>query len=190
MAYYVLFVLGFTLGIGLSVVIIGLGILLATAIGLRNIAAFERRLANALLGTTISQPDDVERGHGTVETARAYLQASSTWRGLAFVMLKFPLGVLSFVLLVSFLGTGLELLLIPLFPGGVFNVQIAGWEVATSVQTTAQRALAVPAGAVLTVLSLHILNVVARANASIASSLLGAKSDDDPQNRAESNRLG
>jgi len=174
MAYYIILMVGFTVGLGLSVLVVGLGILLATVIGLRYLASFERGLANTLLGTKIHKPDDVEKAsEGIVGTAKAYLQASSTWRGLGFVALKFPIGLLSFVLLVTFLGTGLELLLIPLFPGGVFNVQIAGWVVAESVETTTQQAIAVPVGAVLVLLAVHILNAFARANASIASSLLG-----------------
>jgi len=176
MVYYVVLMAGFALGIGLSVLVVGLGILLGTVIGLRYIASVERRLANALLGTAIATPDDVETaGEGVVETAKAYLRASSTWRGLGFVVLKFWLGILSFVLLVTFLGTAVELLLLPLFPGGALNIQVANWEVAKSVTTTSQRVIAVPGGAVLAVLGLHLLNAFARANASIASSLLGPK---------------
>lgn len=158
---------------------VGLGILLATVIGVRYIASFERRLANALLGTAIATPDDVETaGEGVIGTAKAYLTASSTWRGLGFVVLKFWVGILSFVLLVTFLGTAIELVLVPVFPGGALNVEIASWEVAKSVTTTTQRAVAVPGGAVLALLALHILNAFAHANASIASSLLGPKQSD------------
>ena len=53
MVYYVVLMAGFALGIGLSVLVVGLGILLGTVIGLRYIASVERRLANALLGTAI-----------------------------------------------------------------------------------------------------------------------------------------
>lgn len=178
MVYYVILTVGFALGLGLSVLLVGLGILLATAIGLRLIAAFERRLANALLDVTIPQPNDVRAtDEGTVDTARAYFGASSTWRGLGFVALKFWIGLLSFVLLVTFVGAAVELLLLPLFPEGVFSVTVAGWEVAQSFETTTQRAAAVPAGAVLGLLGLHVLNAFARANASIASSLLGRPGD-------------
>jgi hypothetical protein len=185
MIYYVVLVVGFALGLGLSVLVVGLGILLGTAILLRFIADFERRLANALLGTEIRQPDDVEAtDRGIVGTARAYLQASSTWRGLGFVVLKFLIGILSFVLLLTFVGAAVELLLLPLFPGGVFNVTVAGREVAQSFETTTQRAAAVPVGAVLGLLGLHVLNAFAGANASIAASLLGANGSGDAEQSA------
>lgn len=186
-AYYVILVVGFSLGLALSVLVVGLGILLGTVIGLRFIESFERKLANALLGTDIPAPDDVEKdGEGIIGTAKAYLQAPSTWRGLGFVVLKFWIGVLSFVLLVTFLGTAIELLLLPLFPEGVLNVQVLGWEVAQTFETTIQRVVAVPIGAVLGVVALHILNAFAGANASIASSLLApGNADPDDQTTPE-----
>lgn len=186
-AYFVILVVGFSLGLGLSVLLVGLGILLGSVIGLRFIASFERVLANALLGTDISSPNDVEDGDGLIETATAYIRAPSTWRGLGFVFLKFWLGVLSFVLLVTFLGTALELLVLPVFPGGAFNVQVFGWHVAETFETTTQRAVAVPIGAVLALVALHLLNAFADVNASIASSLLGPSNTDGPE-QAEAER--
>lgn len=172
--YYVVLTVGFALGVGLSVLLVGLGILFVTVVGVRHVASLERALANALLGTDIADPDDVHSdGEGLVATAMAYIRAPSTWRGLGFVFLKFWIGILSFVLLVSVLGTAIELLLLPAVPGGVFNVQVSGWNVAEAFRTTTNRAVGVPAGAVLGLLALHVLNAFARANALIASSLLG-----------------
>ncbi|MFD1588448.1 sensor domain-containing protein [Halorientalis brevis] len=174
LAYFVIVVVGFALGLGLSVLLVGLGILLATGIGLRVIASFERRLANTLLGTEITAPTDVEQTtDGLIETVTAYFEASSTWRGLGFVLLKFWLGILSLILLITFLGTAIELTLLPLFTDGVLNVQVVGWRVAHSFQTPTQRLLAVPGGVVLGIVAVHILNAYARTNASIAVSLLG-----------------
>ncbi|WP_181686980.1 sensor domain-containing protein [Halorhabdus salina] len=173
--YYILVVTGFALGLGLSVFGIGIVILLGTVIGLRYLGTFERRLANALLRTDIPEPDDVERDDGgAVDTVKAYLGAASTWRGLGFVLLKFWLGVLSFVLLVSFLATAIELVVLPVSPAGTLNVEVFGWEVASTFDTTTQRLLAVPIGVCLALVGFPILNAFADVNASIASSLLGA----------------
>lgn len=182
--YYLLLVLGFTLGVALSVLLVGLVILAGTVIGLRFVASFERGLANSLLDADIASPDDVDDADGLVATLRAYLGAASTWRGLGFVVLKFPLGVLSFVLLVSLLGTAIDLVLLPVYPGGAFNVEVAGWKVAESFETTTSRLAAVPAGAVLGVVAVHVLNAFARANASIATSLLGSKDDSSEETAA------
>jgi len=63
--------------------------------------------------------------------------------------------------------------LVPVFPGGAFEVTVADREVAESFETATQRALAVPAGAIPAVVAVHIPNAFAGADASIASSLLG-----------------
>lgn len=176
MIYFVVLTVGFSLGVALSVVLVGVGILVATVIGLRHVADFERRLSNRLLGTTIAAPDDVDDHDDVPSAVRAYLGAASTWRGLGYVMGKFWIGVLSFVLLLSTLGVAVELLFLPVFPGGVLNVEINSVEIAETVTTTTERALAVPAGAVLGVVALHLVNVFAGVNAWIAEALLGQSS--------------
>ncbi len=60
-----------------------------------------------------------------------------------------------------------------MFPGGAFDIQVAGLEIAESAETAAQRALAVPVSAVLALVAVHVLNAFAQANAVIAPSLLG-----------------
>lgn len=174
MAYFVVLTVGFSLGVGLAVFLVGIGILLATVIGLRWVADIERRLSNALLETSIAAPDDVaDHDGGIAAVARAYLSAPSTWRGFGFVMLKFWAGTLSFVLLVTTLGVAIELLLLPVIPGGALNVQINDVVIAETLTTSAERALAVPAGAALYVIALHLVNAVAGVNARVAEALLG-----------------
>jgi hypothetical protein len=178
--YYFLLVFGFVLGVGLAVFLVGLLVLLGVVFGTRFVAGFERRLANALLGTDIGEPDDVERSaEGAVARVGAYLRAESTWKGLGFVVLKFPVGLVSFVLLVSLLGTAVEFLLLPLYPGGVFNIRVGGWRVARTFGTETGRLLAVPVGAVLAVVAVTVLNAFAAAIASVASSLLGPSAGAD-----------
>jgi len=184
MAYYVLLIVGFSVGLALSVIVVGLGILLGTVISIRFVASFERWLANTLLGTDIAVPNDVERSEGLVDTVKSYLRASSTWKGLGFAFLKFWVGTASFVLLLVFLGVAVELLFLPLYPGGALNITINDAEIASYFDTTAQRALAVPAGAVLFVVALNVLNAFARVNASIATSLLGGESTDDAESES------
>ena len=184
MAYFIFLTVGISLGVGLAVLGVGLAILFGTLLGVRVLGSFERSLANRLLGTDLDSPDDVESADGVVGTVQAYLQASSTWRALGFVFLKFWLGILSFVLLLTFLGAAVEFLLLPVFPDGAINLQIGDWEPAKSLTTTAEQALAVPAGAVLGIIALHLLNAVARVNASIAEALLDGETNDSVE-RAE-----
>jgi hypothetical protein len=183
--YFVFLSVGLSLGIGLSVLFVGLFILFATVSGLRVVAAFERTLANSLLDVDIASPDDVRpQGDGLVATGKAYLRAPSTWRGLGFVFLKFWVGILSFVLLVSSLGIAVELILAPVSDVAI-EVQIGDWQPASSIETPVEQAAGVLAGAALALVSLHILNAFARVNAQIAAALLGA---DSPEGRGEQTR--
>lgn len=178
-AYYVVLIPAFTAGLALSVLVVGVGILLVTLLGTRYIASFERTLANRLLGTDIEAPADVEPdGDGIVAGTKAYLGASSTWSGLGFVALKFWVGCLSFVLSAVFIGLAVDLVMAPVFPGGTFNVAINDQVLVQSLDAGIERALAVPAGALLGLAGLYVLNLFARANASIAESLLGAETSE------------
>lgn len=179
LVYYTLLMFGFITGLGLAVVGIGLALLMATLVGTRYAAGFERRVANRLLGVDITAPDDLEReADGIVGLSKAYLGASSTWRGLAFVFLKFWIGLFSFLLLFFLLSPAIELLLMPVFPDGVLNLTVNEWVVAESFESTLQQVAAAPAGAVLMVLALNVLNAFARVNGSVASSLLGPTTEE------------
>jgi hypothetical protein len=176
--YYILLSFGFAVGVALSVVLVGLAVLFGTVLAARRVAAFERRLANRLLATDIPTPPPVDTDTGgVVQTTKAYVRAGSTWRGLGFVALKFPLGVLSFVVLVSLLGVAAELVLLPVVPGGALNTQVAGWRVTDTFASPTRRLVAVPLGAVLGVVGLNVVNAFADATASIAASLLGPAGD-------------
>jgi hypothetical protein len=176
MLYFIFLTFGFTLGLGLSIVVVGIGILLMMLVGVRALGTFERKLANRLLEANIHPPEDIQpEEDGLVALGKAYVSASSTWRQAGFLFLKFFVGIASFVLLTLFVGVGLDLMLASVFPEGALGVQINDWTVAESVETTAERALGVPAGLVVGLVGLHLVNSFARLNVSIASSLLGAE---------------
>jgi signal transduction histidine kinase len=132
LAYFVVLVVGITVGAGLAVLIIGLAILLATLAAWRAMAALERVLARALLGVPIAPMPD-RRGLPFVEQVRVWLRDPVTWKSLVFVALKFPLGVVSFAAVVGFGGFALILLFSPLIVL-ITPVTVFGWIVTTSVQ--------------------------------------------------------
>ena len=77
--YFVALTTGLTLGIGLVVTLLGIPLLITVVVGSRRLAAFERAVANKLLGLAIQAPDDVETGvdEGIWSRARARLLARS-----------------------------------------------------------------------------------------------------------------
>ena len=172
LAYFVALTVGLAVGAGLAVLLVGIPILLAVVLGSRVLAAFERTLANALLEVDILRPMDVRSSQdvGFWPALKSYLAAGSTWRGLAFCYLKFWLGIVAFVLVVTLVAVSLSLLSAPLhYDVPTVGPVVFGWEI----DTLGEAVLAVPIGAALAVASLHVLNAVARAFGLIARALLG-----------------
>lgn len=187
--YYTTLLFGLGFGTGLVLVGIGIPILLGTVLGTRFFAALERSLANGLLELELRSPDDVRTGSddGLVASLRRYLDAPSTWRGLAFLLVKCWFGLVGVVLALLF-GTLLSLLTAPLrYPHevefGTVNDQPVTW----LIDTPGELALAVSVGAVLGVAALHVSNGFAYAARRSAVALLdgsdpdsGSDSDPDP----------
>ena len=170
--YFTLLTAGIAVGIGLVVVLIGIPILLAVVVCARPVAEFERQLANALLTVTIPRPTDAvaPQGSGLWPVLRSYLGASSTWKGLAFLYLKFWIGLLSFVLVVTTATVTLALIGAPLhYNDSSLVVSVFGWQI----DTLSEAVVAVPVGVVVGIISLHLLNGVATLSGLVAKALLG-----------------
>ena len=102
---------------------------------------------------------------------RALLTNPVTWKGIGYLTLKFPLGVVSFVVLVTLVALSLALLLAPFYyqlPG----VQI-GWPGGWEVDTLSETLVAAVVGAVLGLVSLHVFNGLALLWGWLARALLG-----------------
>jgi two-component system phosphate regulon sensor histidine kinase PhoR len=102
LVYFVLIVLGISLGIGLLVLIIGIPLILAFLIVLWQLAVFERYMAISWLHVAIppmSVTSDVERT--LFENVQARLSNAMTWKSMAYLFLKFPFGLLAFCLVVT-----------------------------------------------------------------------------------------
>jgi signal transduction histidine kinase len=108
-AYFFGLVVGVSAGVGL--VIVGIPILLAVAVGWRAVARFERFLGIGLLGAVIEPtPPALPEGGGVWDRVKALVVEPFTWTSLVWLSLRFPLAIVSFVTLVTLLavaGSGL-----------------------------------------------------------------------------------
>lgn len=162
--YVVVLVTGFALGLGLSVVVVGLFVLCGVLAWSHRAQVFERRLADGLLDTAITASPR-PRVTGRLAQGRADLADRSTWRGLAFLLLKLPVGVLSFALVASGLALTVGLLTMPLYYDVVpFDVRVVWWTIDTPFEALA----CVPLGALAAVLSLHLTTLAASASGRLA----------------------
>jgi signal transduction histidine kinase len=167
LAYFVVLVVGVSTGAALAVLVVGLGILLATLAAWRGMAAIERGVARAVLGVPIATPAD-QRGVPPLERILRWLRDPTTWKSLVFVALKFPLGVASFAIVCGAGFFSLVLLFAPIIVLGT-TVTVFGWIVESPLQALPLTLIGAPA----VLLSLHLFNGMAWLWAIFARVMLG-----------------
>lgn len=157
--YFVFIVTGVALGFGLLILGVGLFILLFTLIAVRGLAAVERQLGAWLLGVTMPPPDPFPQPlqHPLI-ALKKYVTDSYTWKSLAYLTAKFPLGIVTFVIVIFLISLTASLLSAPLLYPFV-PVHILNWRV-----DNAQEALfCVALGLLIGALSVHCMNALAAA---------------------------
>lgn len=173
-AYFVFLTVGLSLGIGLTIVWIGLPILAVVFAGSWGLAALERQLAIVALGAEV--PPMTPSPSGATRTiwqqVTDFLANPVTWKGMAFLVLKFPLGLLSFVAVVTLMSTSMALILAPIFwQWGVLDVDIYLWQV----DSLGGAWLCSAFGVGLLLLSLNLLNLLGLVWRWMAILLLGSE---------------
>lgn len=137
-AYFAGVIGGLAAGIGLVIVWVGIPILLAVAVGWRAVARFDRSVDIALLDAVIEPtPPALPDGDGVWGRVKALAQEPFTWTSLAWLVVRFPLAIVSFATmmgLVVFAGAGLTAPLtivfterIELWPGMFLDRPVETW---------------------------------------------------------------
>jgi len=110
--YFIGLIMGFSLGIGMAIILVGIPIILVTLALSWMAVSFERTLSNTLLDTDIPVlPSADLSGRGGW---RENLLRFSNWKGIGYLLVKFPFGVLSFVMAVLTITIPLGLIASPL----------------------------------------------------------------------------
>jgi signal transduction histidine kinase len=166
-AYFVVLMVGIVVGVALAVAMVGLAILVGVLAAFRAFAGIERALARALLGVTIAPPAD-RRELPRLERLARWLRDPVTWKSLAFVALKFPLGFASFAVVAGLGFCALVLAFAPLIVL-VTRVTVFGWIVEEPLQGLPLTV----AGVLGFLLLLHLWNGIAWLWALFARVMLG-----------------
>lgn len=170
--YFVVLVTGAALGISLVILWVGIPILLMVMAAWWAFAALERRLADGLLGTSCGpSPRPWEADEQPLARMKAALSHGSTWKGLAFSLLKFPFGVVSFAVVTGAVGIAEYLIMAPIWTaltpdnGGpsVFGWRPEHWYTALPL---------VAAGVLAFFVGLHAVNALATGWRYLAEALL------------------
>ena len=112
-AYFTWLVTGLATGLGLAITLLGIPILTLVFATVRPLLAVERGLSNALLGTEIPASALAPKGEGTWDRLKAYWTDSATWRGIAYLLARFPVGTATFTVAVATYASALYLIAAP-----------------------------------------------------------------------------
>ena len=181
-AYFVFLVTGWSLGISLVIIWIGLLVLALVFAISWGLTAFERWLSAGLLRVDIPP-----MGRPTDKSAKfwprlkAWFGNPVTWKGMLYLLLKFPLGILNFTVATTVLSVSLALLATPL------ALIVPGWQITWDWNLTllnGRMFIAQPdpyvvagisflVGVFLAPASLHLLNWMAGWQGKLAQKMLG-----------------
>ncbi len=174
--YFIFLTVGLCLGLGLTIIWIGVPILALVFAGSWGLAAMERQLAIHALGAEVPPmtPPPVSAAQTFWQRAGAFFSNPVTWKGMAFLLVKLPLGLVSFVAVVSLLATSAGFILTPIAWQWGENLDIDGvvWTVDVWGISPWFAGLL---GVGLLFLSLNLLNGLALVWRWTAASLLGSE---------------
>jgi len=169
LVYFVLLTTGSALSIGLSLLWIGLVIALVFVLSLRGLGNFERLLSTWLLGEPVGMPSAAARETKVWGWLKSILKDPATWKGTLFLAVKFPIGLLCWIVSVVSFAVSLAFLFAPLDGGGA--IYLDGW----MIEDPTGGFLMAAFGALLLLVTLHVHNAMGAIWRFMARHLLAAR---------------
>jgi signal transduction histidine kinase len=115
-AIFVVAVTGVALGIGLlPLFLVGVAVLVATSWVIAAFARFERARFSLLLGESIQPPPVDPRTDGWWQRFLRRLKAPSTWKQVAYCILRLPVGIVDFTFALTIWSLALALITLPAY---------------------------------------------------------------------------
>ena len=175
--YFVGLSAGLSAGLGLAVTLVGIPLLVLTVAAAAGAAGFEAKLATWLLGVEATPPAALGELDGSLDSSEALLDATkrlltdaTTWTGLLLVALKFVFGLVALVAVVTAGALAASLLFAPL----LYDAAGVTYNTGPCVLDTLAEALAASGvGVLVTLVSLHVLNGLAKLGGFTTAALLG-----------------
>lgn len=170
MVYFIFLTTGLSLGLGLSILFIGLPILYLVFILSKKLMVFEQKLAEIFLGMTFQYPkEDKPRGIGFLRSFKETAFDVDVWRAVVYLSLKFFMGIFIFSVAIILISLSLGLMGVPvlyqLAESGVFW-EINGFHGLTDylnlgISPYQESIIWMFVGVFLGISSLHIFNLMA-----------------------------
>ncbi|NYT19317.1 MAG: hypothetical protein GKC08_03380 [Methanosarcinales archaeon] len=169
-AYFIFLVTGLSMGLSLSITLIGIPILLLMLVAWWELASFERQLAIWLLGIDIPPMESRKiTNQKMTEKLKGYIKNPVTWKGLVFLFIKFPLGIFTLIVSFTLIALTITLIAIPL----IYKTDYVNFG-AYQVDSFGVALMVMVGGMLLGITSLHIMNALAKLSGILAYHLLGS----------------
>jgi signal transduction histidine kinase len=192
-----------TVGVGMSLsfagMLAGVPLLVVSGLGARRLGGVSRGLAGRLLGLRVAAPAPFRPGPGVAGWVRAGLADPAGWRARAYLLLKLPVAMFSYLVPLSIWAYGLFFLTFPLWwevfhlrdiPGHPRLLAVHGVTifVIPSVGTLPAAFVLAPLGAVMVLLAPWALRVTTAVDRALIAGLLGPVSARQRVRDLEQNR--
>ena len=171
--YFVVLITGFSLGAGLLITLIGIPILVAMIFVTYILGDLDRKMTSLLLGVNIAKP---EARPSNDDSARAILVAQvkslQFWKELGYLLLKMPLGVISFTIAIVLVTLSLGLIAVPFIVTYVPAAQMQLWN-GFEINTMQRAVMTAVVGLGLGAISVVLINGYAKFMGAISVRALG-----------------
>ena len=177
--YFVFLVVGISLGFPLVIIWVGLLILAFVFTVWYAFIVFERQMAIWLLREDIPPVNVQDMSQKNLwQKFTATVTNPVTWKGLVYLFAKFPLGVISFTLLVTFAAVSLTFLALPFYYQQIgvpvnFVLDFGFGDTILKVNTLGEALIGSLIGIIFTLISMAILNGLAWISGKFARVMLG-----------------
>jgi hypothetical protein len=175
--YFVYLVSGLSIGLSLLIVWVGIPILLLVGAGWWLLASFERLIAIHWLKVDIpAMAEPSNDNAGVWMRFQAYLTNPVTWKSLLYLLVKFPLGIATFAIVVTLVSLALAFLSMPftyqIQPSLQIGISFGPGYPAWRIDNLIEALLGALIGLLLWPVSLHVSNGLAWVHARFARLML------------------
>jgi hypothetical protein len=170
--YFTWAVTGISLSAGLMVLIIGLPFTGLFILSVRGVSLVEGRIVEALLGIRMPRrPVFYRRNKGWWILFKSIISDKHTWLSIVYMILQLPLGIIYFTVLVTLIALSLYGIASPILQLG-FDLPVSNVNGVSYYLANWFLPVAVIAGILLAILTMHLAKYVGRKHGAIAKALL------------------
>lgn len=171
--YFTILVTGFSLSMGLFVILIGVFIGIGLLVLVRGISRFHLALASNLLGFKLPTFNTIRNQKDTVGKIKSLVTDNRTYTSILYMLIEFPLGVLYFTLIFTMLVISISFTVSPIINilfdtnNYLINTGLWIWEL-----NFEESLLLLVGGIFLFFVTLHLSNMLAKVEEILCKNLL------------------